>query len=586
LEWLIVSKAAAQVYGLVLEAFLRQIIPLSNEIWYWDTVLGSHRYTSLYTLQKAPLRFWGWSKSIYAEVWERLDSIRTSEIGVQQAQASLTAQWKQYYGLVRQTIRDRSVADLQSKIMSPVTRSRIEVRQKQHYLRRLREMGASGLGVLMDEALRFEADDSSSEASKNGTQASDEWRSIVSKSVALMETVLVNVTTLETGVTEFEDLVFSHVENDPEDGEHASPTRPAILARKLHEILTKHIPNYENTSMQLVREHGRPSRLIRYWIPATALLLSSTTLLRIFFRREAEILDWVRGIGSTTLDFWYNWVVEPMKRVIGTIRHDKDSEIAIMSQESLEGDRASLERMVTDFAVDHANDTGPGRGLTEAEISEIRSKVREGDLTPVLKAYERDLRKPFMGTVRGDLIRALLIQIQKTKVDVEVALGGIDNLLKSQELLFGSVGLAPGVLVCFSLSRWLMGTFGSGTGRMRRKGKARIVRVLRSVSHYLHVVKGTCLITAETRIEFSHPAHRAITGCCPTKSMAFYFVRSTSCDKIVFACYRARCSANSSRMSTTWWTSRRAWSARARLWNGSGGRTGNGFSRSGGLEHS
>ena len=479
LEWLFVSKASAQVYGLILDAFLKQTIPLSDEIWYWDTVLGSHRYTSLYTLQLAPTRFWGWSKSIYGEVGDRLESIRTSEIGVQQAQDSLTARWKQYYGLVRQTIRDRSVANLQSKIMSPLTRSRIEVRQKQRYLRRLREMGASGLGVLMDEALRFEADDTSSEASKNGNQPSDEWKSIVSKSVALMETVLLNVTTLETGVTEFEDLVFSHIENDPEDAEHTSPARPAILAGKLHRILTEHMPNYENTSNHLVRKHGRPSKLTRYWIPAAVLLFSSSTLLRLFFKHKLEILDWVRGIGATTKDFWYNWVVEPLKKVIGTIRHDKDSEIAIMSKESLAGDRDSLERMVTDFARDHPNDTGLGRGLTEAELNEVRAKVREGDLTPVLRAYERDLRKPFMGTVRGDLIRALLIQVQKTKVDVEVALGGIDALLKSQELVFGFVGLTPGILVCLGVSRWLLSNFGGRQGRLQGKGKSRIVRVLR-----------------------------------------------------------------------------------------------------------
>jgi nuclear-control-of-ATPase protein 2 len=56
-----------------------------------------------------------------------------------------------------------------------------------------------------------------------------------------------------------------------------------------------------------------------------------------------------------------------------------------------------------------------------------------------LRAYEKDLRTPFIGTIRGELIRALLIQIQKTKVDVEVAMGGIDALLKSQELVFGYV---------------------------------------------------------------------------------------------------------------------------------------------------
>jgi nuclear-control-of-ATPase protein 2 len=67
----------------------------------------------------------------------------------------------------------------------------------------------------------------------------------------------------------------------------------------------------------------------------------------------------------------------------------------------------------------------------------IANAVKEGDLTPVLRAYERDLRSPFVGTVRGDLVRALLIQIQKTKVDVEIAISGINSLLKSQELVFG-----------------------------------------------------------------------------------------------------------------------------------------------------
>lgn len=144
---------------------------------------------------------------------------------------------------------------------------------------------------------------------------------------------------------------------------------------------------------------------------------------------------------NTVVDFWMNWVIEPVKKLIGTIRHDENSEVAIMSKHSLEADRDSLERMVVEFAVDNPIEGSKG-SLSEADIASIRSKVKEGDLTPVLKAYERDLRSPFMGSVRGDLIRALLIQIQKTKVDVEVAIGGIDALLKSQELVFGYVQTA------------------------------------------------------------------------------------------------------------------------------------------------
>jgi len=149
--------------------------------------------------------------------------------------------------------------------------------------------------------------------------------------------------------------------------------------------------------------------------------------------RKADILDWIRDLGTTTIDFWANWVVEPIKKVIKTIRHDEASEISIMSKRSLEVDRASLERMVLDFA----SDTLAGSSLSTSQINAIKTNIQEGDLTPVLTVYEKELQNPLYGSLRGNLIRALLIQIQKTKVDIEVAMGGIDSLLKSQELVFG-----------------------------------------------------------------------------------------------------------------------------------------------------
>lgn len=272
---------------------------------------------------------------------------------------------------------------------------------------------------------------------------------------------------------------------------HADPLRPSKLGARLQHILEIRIPGHIASSQKLVTKYGRPSRLIRYWLPATVLLLSSTTLLRMIVNRKAEIISWVTELGATTRDFWLNWVVEPTKKVIGTIRHDKDSEVAIMSKESLKGDRDSLERMVVDFAVDNPRSSMGEASLSSAQIAEIRAKVKEGDLTPVLRAYENDLRKPFVGTIRGDLIRTLLIQVQKTKVDVEVALSGIDALLKSQELVFGFVGLTPGILVCFAAFRYLGGVFGSKRGLKRGKQTGQTVRVLRNIDRILTMATPT-----------------------------------------------------------------------------------------------
>ena len=442
LEWLLVSKATAQTYGLVLTVLLEQTIPISQDIWYWEEVRASYAMTGLYSVQTAPERIWRWAHEIYREAWPRLQSAWNARDAYFQDDAKISGSWTRYYALVRETVRERSLANVQSQIMSPLTKCRAEVKSKQDHLKRLREMSAAGLGMLMDEGLTFDVDDDTFKTSKISTvDDRDEWRSVVAKSVALMETVLQNATVLELGPSELEDTVFMSVEDDPEiiqnqTAEEQSSSKPLLLASRLQQVLFYHMSRYEAASARIVSVHGRPSRIVRYWIPTAILLFSSSTLLRIFFNRKADVIAWVQDLGSTTRDFWYNWVVEPVKKIIGTIRHDETSEVAIMSKGSLEGDKASLERMVVDFVNDHYS---RGTVQAETEISEVRAKIKEGDLTPVLKAYEKDLRSPFIGIIWGDLIRALLIQIQKTKVDVEVAVGGIDALLKSQELVFGFV---------------------------------------------------------------------------------------------------------------------------------------------------
>ncbi|CAG8984092.1 hypothetical protein HYALB_00010592 [Hymenoscyphus albidus] len=496
LEWLLVSKATVQTYGLLLNTLLEQTIPLNDDIWYWDEVLGSYPYSSLYTVQTTPSRFLAWSKDIYKDTRNRVVQLRQYSdegISARDIGSSLTGQWKQFYGLVRDSIRERSVADIQRRVLSPIALCRSEARLNQARLRRLREMSASGLGVLMDEGLNFEINEESNDLSKVDEADSHEWKIVVERSIALMDNVLKNVTTLEAGVSDFEDTVFASVEDDPENGmDDTESVRPAKLSRRLQNILQKHVPKHISTSQRLVSRYGRPSRLVRYWLPAGILLLSSTTILQILVSRKAEIITWIRDFGTTVQDFYLNWILEPTKKIISTIRHDKDSDIAIMSKESLKGDRESLERMVIDFAIDNPQTSTETSGpLSEAQIMEIRTKVREGDLTPVLRAFEKDLRQPFIGTVRGDLIRTLLIQVQKTKVDVQFALSGIDSLLKSQELVFGFVGLTPGVLVSFAVFRYLGGMFGSRKGLRKGRKAGQAVRVLRNIDRILTLATPT-----------------------------------------------------------------------------------------------
>lgn len=393
---------------------------------------------------------------------------------------------------MQESIRNRSVATLQAGVVSPVSRVRNEARRNQKKLRQLKEINANALGLLLGEGLSSETlheggDGGTSTPSSNGArgmmESSRKWKGAVMNSIALIDAVLAHVQEPEAlDLENFEERILASTRDDrfyvsPAEGGVAAfdELAPADVASRLQDLLQTVLPRYTSTFNARIRSSGQPSRLIRYWLPATVLILSSSTILRILSHRREAILTWIREFGVTCQDFWYNWVVEPIKNIIGTIRHDEDSQVAIMSKRSLEGDRESLERMVVEFAVDE------NRTLTSEQLSEIRSKVQEGDLTPVLKAYERDMAKPFMGAVRGNLIRALLVQIQKTKVDVEVAIGGIDSLLKSQQLVFGFIALTPGLLVSIGAVRYLNGVLGNKKGSRKGAKQNQVLGVLRYV---------------------------------------------------------------------------------------------------------
>lgn len=69
----------------------------------------------------------------------------------------------------------------------------------------------------------------------------------------------------------------------------------------------------------------------------------------------------------------------------------------------------------------------------------------------------------------GSLIRSLLIQIQKVKVDIAVAMRGVDQLLKSQQLLFGAIGIAPAMAITYYVGGFLKNRISMALGQKGRE---------------------------------------------------------------------------------------------------------------------
>lgn len=74
------------------------------------------------------------------------------------------------------------------------------------------------------------------------------------------------------------------------------------------------------------------------------------------------------------------------------------------------------------------------------------------------------------------------------KVDVDLALAGIDRLLRSQELTFAFVGVAPSFLIVYLVAGWLKafltGAGGLSFGANRREKRRKSWEGIRSVSFF------------------------------------------------------------------------------------------------------
>lgn len=228
----------------------------------------------------------------------------------------------------------------------------------------------------------------------------------------------------------------------------ASLTADATLGTLRLLLQERFSQQQDRTRLALSAEmFGQPSALVQRWPQLVLYPFGLLLLARYLSHNWNGIKAKLKEARDTVQSFLIGWVWEPCVGLLDTIRHGNEGSV-IMSRESLASDLRSLERMVADFTADKYGTSG-------ADLEAVAARIREGDLTQVLKVYEKEMKSPVKSMVSGSLIRALLIQIQKAKVDLEVAMSGIDKLLKSQQLLFGAVGIAPALVILYIGQRYV-----------------------------------------------------------------------------------------------------------------------------------
>ncbi|GMF18287.1 unnamed protein product [[Candida] boidinii] len=341
----------------------------------------------------------------------------------------------------------------------PLFYATIELKSKRDNLLKLKDSNVKDLGFLLREFPNF----------TNGSGKDKEILFNQTKSVN--DQILVN---------------FNKIENIQDTANNHD-----YSFKNLSIILNEIIPELKTNYNDIYSKNSPPTNLTKNWIYLTIIFIYGPKLLKDLIYNRKAIAEWIEtNLVNTLTGFWKNWIIEPVNNILKTVRHDDNSRIAIMSQKSLNSDLESLERMVIDYTLDNLGNLEYDesiKNLTKIELVKLLTdEVRKGDLTPVMIGYETDLKKPVKSMILGDMIRNLLIQIQKAKVDGTIALSGIDKILKSQELVFGIVAASPSCLIIYYLLKSIKSYINTGyIVHFKKSKKIKVCQALNSVERIL-----------------------------------------------------------------------------------------------------
>lgn len=208
---------------------------------------------------------------------------------------------------------------------------------------------------------------------------------------------------------------------------------------------------------------------------------------------------------SSTKYFIQNSLLSPLSEILETIRSGSSAS-SLVNQETLQADLQSLQQLSTSLL-----SSLPSTNLSPSDLSSFSSHIlTTGDISPILSLHSALLspsspsyKNPILSLLLppNTLLHTLLIQLQKAKVDLDFALHGISHLLKSQQLTFGFVGVAPAFALLYlgwttATGLW-RGTVGWGKWGGKNKRTA-VWRRLRRIERILNAEVASTTSTSDT----------------------------------------------------------------------------------------
>ncbi|KAJ1651349.1 Nuclear control of ATPase protein 2 [Dispira simplex] len=499
-QWWLSARLLAGIYAHTMQMLLETSLPLFREIEYWESQQSSAVSTGLYLVATLPARLYGATKRMMGALSFHLPWARRTEhknLGVR-----ATGYLGPLFPDLWHTLKSLPKVSFEPLLLIRLARQ--EILRKQALLITTQNQLNTCMGLFSTYTTHLRSvGEVPSLRGATGTPSS----SIESAPWTALCTQLVTQATVMRAELERVNLMLQPGGNTNHTVDSSlSTSEDPSLANLLDGLvgITHALHEHRIGTNARILHLYSPSFLTRSWLPIITGLVVGRTVTQMLYGYRGDMTRWLKEVQLTAQDYMHHWVLKPLREMWATIRH-RNERLALASAESLHSDLDSLERMVVHFAQERGTATSRGA------IEQLAEQVRRGNLDVVLLKYEQDLQHPIKGALFGDLVQTVLIQVQKTKVDLQLAMTSLDKLLKANELNFAFLAVAPALVVLYVVGYQTRLLWRKWRGAGQRKVGIRIRTILRDIERILNL----CSSLPSTPDHFpSEPSH-GDTGVVP-----------------------------------------------------------------------
>ncbi|KAL6518705.1 hypothetical protein OROHE_017755 [Orobanche hederae] len=232
----------------------------------------------------------------------------------------------------------------------------------------------------------------------------------------------------------------------------------------------------------LVSKHRKPRKVTLYWMRYSCgvfgITVCSLWLLRHSkFMGSSDIDNWIREAKDSTISFWNDHVEQPILAIRDELFETfRKRQKGVMEREEVQLTADSLHRVLQFCFCDIT--LGMLQAFSEQTVGKkIPENTSDREMLEiVMTRYEKEITHPIQSLMGGELVRGLLIQVQKLKLDIEEAMLELDQILRANEINFAILAALPAFFLSLVLAMLVRAWFKQDT---RAEGRGRVARIQR-----------------------------------------------------------------------------------------------------------